>query len=161
MYITTQVVRISTHVHVYTCIYGVCVCVSSLLAQFSSLERLIEGNNHTLTEALLQLVSDLQASSSNINDLTTKVDSQSRHLASLGVEVHQVTEAMERVKESMSVRLEEVKKEMGAGLTEEDVARVFAEEMDKSVENRTSVLWLWLSEVWWWSVYVCLCDTIQ
>ena len=127
----------------------VCVfCVPSLLAQFSSLKSLIEGNNSTLTEALLQLVSDLQASSSNIKGLATRVESQSRHLASLGVEVHQVTEAMEQVKESMSVRLEEMKMETGEGLTEEDVARVFAEEMDKSVENRTSVLWLRLSEVW-------------
>ena len=65
----------------------------------------------------------------------------------------------------MSSRGEEERRKMierlegleAAGLTAEDMARVFGEEMDKSVENRESVLWLWLSEV---SSSTCLSSII-
>ena len=58
--------------------------------------------------------------------------------------MRRVSVAVEEVSENLTRRLEEVE---GAGLSEEDMARVFAEEMDKSVENTSSVLWVWLSKV--------------
>ena len=51
---------------------------------------------------------------------------------------------MEEVKKNLTQRLDEVE---GAGLSEEDMARVFGEEMDKSIKNNSSVLWVWLKEV--------------
>ena len=51
---------------------------------------------------------------------------------------------MEEVKKNLTQRLEAVE---GAVLSEEDMARVFGEEMDKSMENSSSVLWVWLSKV--------------
>jgi SUN domain-containing protein 1/2 len=111
--------------------------------QLLSLEKLIGSNNSTITETLLQLISDLQASATTVAGLTSGVESQSRQLASLEVEVRRVSVAVEEVSENLTRRLEEVE---GAGLSDEDMARVFAEEMDKSVENTSSVLWVWLSK---------------
>ena len=66
--------------------------------------------------------------------------------------MRRVSVAVEEVRENLTRRLEEVE---GAGLSEEDMARVFAEEMDKSVENTSSVLWVWLSKVS--CIHTCTC----
>ena len=76
--------------------------------------------------------------------IASEAKSQSLRLASLETELRQVAVAVEEVRDNVTQRLNEVE---GTALGEEDVARVFGEEMDKNVENSSSVLWVWLSGV--------------
>ena len=61
---------------------------------------------------------------------------------------------LEEVKKNLTLRLEAVE---GAVLSEEDMARVFGEEMDKSVDNSSSVFRLWLSKVSCTCTCMCVC----
>ena len=47
----------------------------------------------------------------------------------------------------MSSRLEELKQVNGGTLSEEDAIRLFDQELSKSVENKDSALWTWLTRV--------------
>ena len=104
----------------------------------------MEENNNTITEALLQLISDMQSSSAAIAGLTSGAESQGRDLASLKEDVRQLSAVEESERRAMIQRLEALE---AAGLSNEDVVREFEKEMKKSVDDRNSVLWLWLSEV--------------
>ena len=156
-------------IYEYTCTMYRWVCTDIfiihiyLVWQFSSLEKLIVSNNSTITEILLQLISDLQTSATTVAGLKSEAETQSRQLASLEVEVQMMLATMEEVKKNLTQRLDEVE---GAGLSEEDMARVFGEEMDKSIKNNSSVLWVWLKEVsctcyMYSTMYVCIRVHVQ
>ena len=112
--------------------------------QLLALERLVEDNNTTATESLLQLILELQTASASISDLTKGADSQTSQLASLKLEVARLKSVEEEERKEVVERLESLE---GARLGREDLATAFQEEMEKSVGSDTSVLWLWLSQV--------------
>ena len=116
---------------------GICCIVFDFSGQFSALEALIERNNYTITETLLQLTSNLHTSSASISSLMNGAKS-------LEAVIQQLSVATEETRGNMAQRLDTVE---GAALSEEDIARVFAEEMDKSTKNSESILWVWLFTV--------------
>ena len=118
--------------------------IVSLLLQLLALEKVVEDNNNTITVSLLQLVLELQTASASIEGLTRGADSQASQLASLKEEVSQLRSVGEEEKREVVERLESLE---GAGLEREEVAKVFQEEMEKSVGSNSSVLWMWLSQV--------------
>ena len=105
---------------------------------------MVEDNNATVSESLLQLILELQTASASISDLTKGADSQSSQLASLKAEVLQLKSVGEEERRKVAERLDTLE---GASLSREDLAKAFQEEMERSVGSNTSVLWLWLSQV--------------
>ena len=89
-----------------------------------------------------------------MDTLTSGTESRAHQLASLETEFGRVSAALEDVRSSIERRLQELEKAQGAALSEEDVARLFGEEMSKHVEDRDSVLWVWLSGVSMYNMYV-------
>jgi SUN domain-containing protein 1/2 len=116
---------------------------NQLSEKLLALEKLVEDNNTTVTESLLQLILELQAASASISDLTKGADSQASQLASLKSEVARLKSVGEEERMEVVGRLEALE---GARLGREDLATAFQEEMEKSVGSDTSVLWLWLSQ---------------
>ncbi|CAI7988783.1 hypothetical protein GBAR_LOCUS51 [Geodia barretti] len=116
---------------------------NQLSKKLLALERLVEDNNTTATESLLQLILELQTASASISDLTKGADSQTSQLASIKSEVARLKSVEEEERKEVVERLESLE---GARLGREDLATAFQEEMEKSVGSDTSVLWLWLSQ---------------
>ena len=128
---------------VFRCVHAfLCVpCVQhkhSLSLQLLALEKTVDNK---IRVSLFQLVLELQTASASIEGLTRGADSQ---LASLEEEVSQLRSVGEEEKREVVERLDVLE---GAGLDREEVAKVFQEEMEKSVGSNSSVLWMWLSQV--------------
>ena len=131
---------------VFRCVHAfLCVpCVQhkhSLSLQLLALEKIVDNK---IRVSLFQLVLELQTASASIEGLTRGADSQASQLASLKEEVSQLRSVGEEEKREVVERLESLE---GAGLDREEVAKVFQEEMEKSVGSNSSVLWMWLSQV--------------
>ena len=104
----------------------------------------MESNNNSITAALLQLITELEASSAAIASLTSGAVSQDSQLAVLKAEISQLSSVDEEERMRVVKRLEELE---AAGLSREDMARAFEEEMKKNLETNTGVLWVWLHQV--------------
>lgn len=124
-----------------------CVDLLSSPTQFSSLETLLESYNASTTEKLALLISQLQTMTSSVSELQAGVEGHSKQLTSLEAEVRAVVASLAEVRESVLQRIEELERVTGGMVEEEDVVRIFGEELNKTVERKDSILWSWLSRV--------------
>ena len=58
-----------------------------------------------------------------------------------------VVASLAEVRENVLQRIEELEGVTGRMVEEEDVVRIFGEELNKTVESRDSILWSWLTRV--------------
>ena len=116
-------------------------------SQFSLLETLIERYNTSTTEKLALLISQLQTMTSSVSELQAGVQGHSQQLSSLEAEVKAVVASLAEVRENVLQRIEELEGVTGRMVEEEDVVRIFGEELNKTVESRDSILWSWLTRV--------------
>ena len=84
---------------------------------------------------------------SSVSELQAGVQGHSQQLSSLEAEVKAVVASLAEVRESVLQRIEELEGVTGRMVEEEDVIRIFGEELNKTIESRDSILWSWLTGV--------------
>lgn len=75
------------------------------------------------------------------------MEGHSQQLTSLEAEVGTVVASLAEVKKSVLQTIKELEGVTGRMVEEEDVVRIFGEELSKTIESRDSILWSWLTEV--------------
>ena len=115
--------------------------------QFSSLERQIVEYNSTAANKLALLISELEKLMSKFADLQSVTDAHTRQLTSLEAEVAAAVVSLTELKKETQKRIEALEEVAGRAVGEEEVVRIFGEELSKQVESKDGLLWSWLATV--------------